>query len=289
MQKFKSGVTRKNVAHNPLKGGFMALSFLLGLCDAVAMYSLLITLLPLAAAFIGGYVVYRWKQDLHPWLSLSGGLLLGVALLDVLPEAMEMAAEQGIELHLIGWIALGSILFFHAVDRLFGVHAHHEGVHEHTDEDHCHNASHVNAKLWVRASGMVLHRFTDGLAIGSGFLVDPKIGALIAGAMTLHGFADGMSIVAVLKDVLRGRQTFLLGLLSIAVAAPLLGASVALFLPLSSVVLLVLLAWLAGFFLFLSLAELLPQAHASGKASRASLWLTFVGVGIVGLAGLWHG
>lgn len=252
------------------------------------MISLLITLLPLLAAFIGGYIVYRWKQDLHPWLSLSGGLLLGVALLDVIPEAMEMAVEHGIEMHLVGWVALGAILFFHAVDRLFGVHAHHEGVHEHADEDHCHNASHTKAKLWVRASGMVLHRFCDGLAIGSGFLIDPSIGALITGAMTLHGFADGMSIVAVLKDALRGQQRFLLGLLALAVAAPLLGAALALIVPVSPLILIVMLAWLAGFFLFLSLAELLPQAHASGQASRAGLWLTFVGVAIVGLAGLWH-
>jgi hypothetical protein len=149
------------------------------------MLSLLLTFFPFVAAFFGGYVVYRWKQDLHPWLSLSGGLLLGVALLDLLPEAIELAIEAGQEAHLVGWIVIASVLVFHSVDRLFGVHTHHEGVHEHEDEDACHNVAHADAKIWTRASGMVLHRFCDGLAIGGGFLLDPKIGSLIAAAMTL--------------------------------------------------------------------------------------------------------
>lgn len=254
------------------------------------MISLILTLFPFAAAFLGGYVVYRWKQDLHPWLSLSGGLLLGVALLDVLPEAIELALENGYEVHTVGWIAIASVLLFHTVDRLFGVHAHHEGVHEH-DHDHddpCHNQAHTTTKVWARSSGLILHRFCDGLAIGGGFLLDPKIGALIAAAMTLHGFADGMSIVAVLKEALQNRKGFLIGLLLLAVIAPLVGSLLAFVFPLSPFVLVAILAWLAGFFLFLSLSELLPQAHASAKARHSGLLLTLLGVVIVGLAGLFH-
>lgn len=252
------------------------------------MMSFVLTFFPFIAAFFGGYVVYRWKQDLHPWLSLSGGLLLGVALLDVLPEAIELALANGQEAHVVGWIAIASVLAFHAIDRIFGVHAHHEGVHEHDDEDPCHNDSHTNAKIWARASGMILHRFCDGLAIGGGFLLDPKIGSLIAAAMTLHGFADGMSIVAVLKEALQARRRLLLGLLSIAVLAPLFGSLLAFSLPVSPLVLMVILAWLAGFFLFLSLSELLPQAHASAGARRSGFFLTLVGVAIVGIAGIFH-
>ncbi len=252
------------------------------------MLSLVLTFFPFVAAFLGGYAVYRWKQDLHPWLSLSGGLLLGVALLDVLPEAMELALENGREPHLVGWIVIASVLVFHAIDRLFGVHAHHEGVHEHDDEDVCHNDAHTRAKIWARSFGMILHRFCDGLAIGGGFLLDPKIGSLIAAAMTLHGFADGMSIVAVLKEALHTRRRLLLGLLSVAVLAPLFGAGLAFLLPVSSLVLMVVLAWLAGFFLFLSLSELLPQAHASVTGRRSGLLLTLLGVVIVGVAGLFH-
>lgn len=258
------------------------------LCHAVCMLSLFLTFFPFVAAFFGGYVVYRWKQDLHPWLSLSGGLLLGIALLDLLPEAIELAIEAGQEAHLVGWIVIASVLVFHSIDRLFGVHTHHEGIHEHEDEDACHNDSHTDAKIWTRASGMVLHRFCDGLAIGGGFLLDPKIGSLIAAAMTLHGFADGMSIVAVLKGALQTRRRLLLGVLFIAVLAPLFGSLAAFSLPVSPFVLMAILAWLAGFFLFLSLSELLPQAHASRQARRSGLLLTLMGVAIVGVAGLFH-
>lgn len=252
------------------------------------MLSFLLSLLPFLAAFLGGLVVYRWKRDLHPWLSLSGGLLLGVALLDVLPEAIELAQEQGYEPHLVGWIAIISILLFHAIDRLVGVHAHHHGVHEHEDEEDCHNQTHLSAKVWTRSFGLILHRFCDGLAIGGGILLDPKIGILIAGAMTLHGFGDGMSVVAVLKEAIQSRRQWLWGLLSLAVLAPFLGAFVAFLLPISPVVLMGILSWLAGFFLFLSLSELLPQAHASSASRGTGLLLTVLGVLVVGLAGFWH-
>lgn len=246
------------------------------------MLSLALTFLPLFAAFFGGYVVYRWKQDLHPWLSLSGGLLLGVALLDILPEAMELAAEGGYEAHLVGWVAVCSILFFHAIDRLFGVHAHTEA------DDACHNHEHAPAKMWTRVFGMVLHRFADGLAIGAGFLVDAAVGSLIAGAMTLHGFADGMSIVAVFRDAMRQKKPLLLGLLGVVVMAPLLGAALAFAYPVSPLVLLVLMAWLAGFFLFLSLSELLPQAHASARLRSSGLLLTILGVLLAGISSWFH-
>ncbi len=247
------------------------------------MISLALTFLPLLAAFFGGYVVYRWKQDLHPWLSLSGGLLLGVALLDVVPEAIELAIEYGYEVHLVGWVAVCSILFFHTIDRLFGVHVH-------TDADEaCHNHEHAPAKMWTRSSGMILHRFADGLAIGAGFLVSPSVGALITAAMTLHGFADGMSIVAVFRDAMKRKSTTLLVLLGMAVMAPLFGAATAYFYPISPFALVIIMAWLAGFFLFLSLSELLPQAHASARLRSSGLLLTVFGVLLAGLSGFLHG
>ncbi len=247
--------------------------------------SLLFTFLPLFAAFLGGYVVYRWKKDLHPWVSFSGGLLLGVALLDLLPEAIELALESGREPAFVGWIVLAAILFFHVIDRVFGVHAHHEQIHEHEHESPCENQAHQTTKLWVRASGMILHRLCDGIAIGGGFLVDPSVGIVITSAMTLHGFADGMSMVAVLKDMLRSRTRFLFALLALAVAAPLLGAALVLVMPVSPLLLVILLAWLAGFFLFLTLAELLPEAHASSGGRWFGLLLTLAGVLLVGVMG----
>ena len=247
--------------------------------------TILFTFFPLLAAFLGGYIVYRWKKDLHPWVSFSGGLLLGIALLDLFPEAIELARESGHEPVLVGWIAISAILFFHIVDRVFGVHAHHEQIHEHEHESPCENHAHQNTKLWVRSSGMILHRLFDGIAIGGGFLVDPSVGMFIAGAMTIHGFADGMSIVAVLKEVLRSRTRFLLGLLALAVVAPLLGSLLVLWLPVSSFFLTVVLSWLAGFFLFLTLAELLPEAHASSHGRWTGLFLTVLGVVLVGVVG----
>jgi zinc and cadmium transporter len=126
------------------------------------------------------------------------------------------------------------------------------------------------------------------LAIGAGFLVDAAVGSLIAAAMTLHGFADGMSIVAVFRDAMRQKKPLLLGLLGVVVMAPLFGAVLAFAYPVSPLILLVLMAWLAGFFLFLSLSELLPQAHASARLRSSGLWLTVLGVLLAGVSGWFH-
>ena len=241
--------------------------------------------LPFIGAFLGGYIVYHWKRDLHPWLSLSGGLLLGVALLDLLPEAFEQAAEQGREFHELGWIIIAAILAFHFLDRAFSLHAHHEEEHGHADEP-CHNPTHATVRLWVRAVGMCLHRFFDGLAIGGGFAVSQYLGILVATAVALHSFADGMSLVAVLKNALQKNSRVVLGLLLISSVAPILGAAVAGLVTISPVFMANVLSFFVGFFLFLSLSELLPQAHALPHTRRLGFVLTIIGVVSVWLVGM---
>lgn len=247
--------------------------------------SVLFACLPFLGAFAGGYLVYRWKRDLHPWLSLSGGLLLGVALLDLLPEAFEQAGEQGVAFSLLGWIVILAILLFHFLDRAFSFHAHHEDGHGHEDEP-CHNPTHAKVRLWVRAGGMCLHRFFDGLAIGGGFAVSDHLGFLIAAAVTIHSFADGMSLVAVLKNALRQHSRIVLGLLLVSSVAPLLGALLAGIVVVSGATMVKVLAFFAGFFLFLSLSELLPQAHALPHTRRLGFALTVLGVVLVWFVGL---
>ena len=50
--------------------------------------------IPLAAAtvvstFLGGLVAFRFHRELHTLIALTGGIVLAVALFDVLPESFE--------------------------------------------------------------------------------------------------------------------------------------------------------------------------------------------------------
>lgn len=247
--------------------------------------SLAFALLPFLGALAGGYLVYRWQRDLHPWLSFSGGLLLGVAFLDLWPEAVELALENGGDVVTLGWIVIVAILTFHFLDRAFSLHAHHEDEHGHADEP-CHNPKHARVHLWIRAGGMCVHRFFDGLAIGGGFAVSEHLGIVVASAVAIHSFADGMSMMAVFKQALRAQSRLVLGLLFTGSLAPLLGAALAGVIVVSAAAMAKILAFFVGFFLFLSLSELLPQAHALPHTRRLGFVLTVLGVVLVWGVGL---
>ncbi len=231
-------------------------------------------LLPLISTFIGGYVVYRWKRNLHPWLSLSGGILLGVAFLDLLPEAFEQAVEHNLNIMLVSSGALAAILFFHLLDKLLGAH-HHEHVHEPADE-HCYNERHRATHAWIRAAGMILHSLMDGLAIGGGFAANTSLGLVITVAVVMHDFSDGMSTVTVLKNAL-GHHRGILPALALDALAPFIGVLIGFKLGLSPVIIAVMLSVFAGFFISIALSELLPQAHAD-KTHRSGLLLTIIGI-----------
>ncbi|MFA5936025.1 MAG: ZIP family metal transporter [Patescibacteria group bacterium] len=235
-------------------------------------------LLPLISTFLGGYVVLRWKRDLHPWLSLSGGILLGVAFLDLLPEAFEQGAENGVNAMVIGAGALGAILFFHILDKLLGAH-HHEHASP-TPDEHCANERHHTTHAWIRAAGLVLHSLMDGLAIGGGFAADPSLGLLITLAVVMHDFSDGMSTVTILKNALGPKHRGVLYTLLLDALAPFIGVLIGLKLGISAGMIAVMLAIFSGFFISISLSELLPQAHAD-KTHRAGLALTVLGIAFV--------
>lgn len=233
--------------------------------------------LPVVSTFLGGYVVYRWKKDLHPWLSLSGGILLGVAFLDLLPEGIELGLEAGLSLIGLFSATLIAILIFHLLDKGFAFHSHHEHVHGEPSEP-CDNTHHKKTATWLRASGFIFHGFLDGIAIGGGFAVDFNLGLLVTLAVITHDFSDGMSTVTVLKQGLGHTHKGILPFLALASIAPFFGAFIGTTLAPTPGVISYMLCAFAGFFIFLSLSELLPQAHAGEKPRRFGLVLTVLGI-----------
>jgi ZIP family zinc transporter len=246
----------------------------------MSWYILALSTLPIISTLIGGFVVLRWKKDLHPWLSLSGGLLLGVAFLDLLPEAVTRGTENGLPLKLILGVTLVAILVFHLLDKALSFHAPHVHVHGEPDE-HCDNDHHRKTKAWIRGFSMCFHSLLDGVAIGGGFAADYRLGLIVTLAVITHDFSDGMSTVTVLKHGLGPDHRGITPLLVLDALAPFVGAILGTWLALSSSVIALLLATFAGFFIFLSLSELLPQAHAGTMSRKFGLSLTALGILIV--------
>lgn len=238
-------------------------------------------ILPIIATLLGGWMVWRSQNSVRPWLSFSGGVLLGLVYFDLLPESFELAAEAKLASLVIGASALAAILLFHILDKLLDYHGH-EG-HEHD----CHNQHH-HANTIARVAGMGFHAFLDGLAIGGGFAADARLGILVTFALSVHKLSDGMSIVSLMK-YRHGQNKQLVALsLGAIVLLPLLGLVLGSSLQPSTTMMAIFLGGLAGFFTHLSLSELLPEAHEGGRY-RFGLVLTVIGIACIGFSSYFSG
>jgi zinc transporter ZupT len=55
--------------------------------------------------------------------------------------------------------------------------------------------------------GLSMHTLFDGISIGSGFLISPKLGLLIFGAVVLHKIPEGFTISSIMLASGRSKRT----------------------------------------------------------------------------------
>ena len=208
----------------------------------------------------GGLVALRLHRDLHTLIALTGGVVVAVALFDVLPEALEAVGDPHRVTALVG---VGFLTFFVA-ERALVLH--------HRDEP---EQARAHARVGVLgAAGLSAHSFVDGLGIGLAFGIDTTTGMLVFLAVVSHDFADGLNTVSfILRQ--SGNRAQAIRWLAVDAIAPLLGAIVGASLNVSAQHLGYLLALYAGFFLFMGATDLLPEAHQ--HPSRLRVGLTVIG------------
>jgi zinc and cadmium transporter len=115
-------------------------------------------------------------------VSLSAGVLLGTALLHVLPEAFESQVEP----HTLFATLLGGLLFFWLLEKaeLYRHDHHHEGDgHGHHHPFDAERAGRGGLSVLV---GDAVHNFCDGVIIAAAFLADPGLGVVTALAIMAH-------------------------------------------------------------------------------------------------------
>jgi len=214
--------------------------------------------LTVLSTFAGGLVALRLARDLGTAIALTGGIVVAVALFDVLPEAFDATGDA----QLVGILAgLGFAGFFLA-ERLLVLH--------HRDDA---EQAHAHARVGAfGAAGLAAHSFVDGLGIGLAFDVSTSTGVLVFLAVISHDFADGLNTVGfVLRQ--SGDRRAAVRWLAIDALAPLVGAIVGSSLSISEESLGAMLAVYAGFFLFMGGTDLLPHAHEHPSWKRVLLTL----------------
>lgn len=237
----------------------------------------------LAAASLTTHVLGR---IVHSLVSLSAGVLLGTALLNVLPEAFESAQAPTHELFIT---LLGGLLFFFLLEKaeLYRHSHHHEGDHPHHDHHHGFDAEQAGAGGWSVLLGDSIHNFVDGVIIAAAFLTDVKLGVVTTLAIVAHEIPQEIGDFIVLLNAGFSRaKALLFNALSglAAVAGGLVGYFAVGGLKQVFPYLLVV---AASSFIYVAVADLLPQMQrrlAFRETLHQVLWLA-AGLALVLLAG----
>ena len=211
------------------------------------MNVLLIALAASVATFIGGSFALRFRDKLHLILGFSAGAVAGVALFDLLPEAIELGTKYHSASTIALFVALG-LFGYLILDRLILLHTHEE-------------EGEINVPRGTfGALTLSAHSFFDGIAIGVGFQVSTVVGIVVAVAVLTHDFSDGINTVnLVLKNGGSWKQAF--RWLLVDAAAPLLGAASTLLFSIPESAIGLVLAVFVGTFLYLSASDLIPESH----------------------------
>jgi zinc transporter, ZIP family len=212
--------------------------------------------LTVVSTFAGGMLAFRLARTLPAAIALTGGMVVAIALFDILPEAIEAAGDA----RRVASLAGAGFLAFFLVERTLVLH-HRDDV----DQARAHHRVGV-----LGAAGLSAHSFVDGLGIGLAFGLDTATGLLVFTAIVAHDFADGLNTVNfVLKQ--SGDRRAARRWLAVDALAPLAGAVVGGVLSVSDEVLGSALGVYAGMFLYIGATDLLPEAHSHPSAKRVSL------------------
>jgi zinc transporter ZupT len=214
------------------------------------------------ATMAGGVLALRLTSTLGLLLAFASGAVVGVALFDLLPEALELGRASQSASVLTAAAAVGFAVYF-TIDRMVPVFTADKGRHR----------GHLGA------AALTLHSLMDGLGIGFAFQASAAAGVVVAFAVRAHDLVDGLNTVTLGLSGGLERKTARLWLVADA-AAPLAGIGVSRLVTLPQPTLALLLAVFAGFFLYIGASELLPHSQNQTRRTTTVL-LTLLGLALI--------
>lgn len=183
----------------------------------------------------------------RPLSAFAAGVLLSTAFLDVIPEAIARAGTAEVMRNtLIGFLA--SLLLETAIRR-----GHHER----------HHGGEPAAAIVI--VGDTMHNFVDGVVIAGAFLAEVRLGIITALAVAAHEIPQEIGDFAVLlRCGFRRRSVLIVNLASS--LATIAGALISLMIgEASAAALPAILGVSAGFFIYLSAADLVPEIQHGAR------------------------
>lgn len=208
------------------------------------------------------------RKDLVPYfISYATGTLLGAAFLGMIPAGIKQASTVPIM-----WTVLAGIVLFFVLEKLV--------LWRHCHADKC--------EVHGRAAPLILigdafHNFIDGVVIAAAFLTSIPLGVTVALAVIAHEVPQEVGDFAILLDSGYGRMKALV-LNAVSASTTLPGAVVAYFwLAEVGGAVPYILGLSAASFIYIAVADLIPEMHGQVALSTSlrQLALLLVGIGTI--------
>ena len=206
------------------------------------------------------------KKYIGLFISLAVGALLGDSFIHLIPETFEKSSGPT----LTGLLIIIGILIFFILEKF--LHWHHHG--EDKDEPDIHPVG----KLLLFTDGF--HNFIDGIIIGVSFLVSIPVGIATTLAVILHEIPQEVGDFAVLlHSGYEKKRALWLNFLSALTAVA--GTIIALiFGNIAETFTIWILPIAAGGFIYIAMADLIPELHKTKEAKYSVLQILSVFIGI---------
>ena len=170
--------------------------------------SLILGVIAALADVAGGLVLVRARgveRYLRYFVALGAGFVMATALLEMAPESLRLSPSLGPVLVMAGYCVVH--LLEHTITSHF-----HFGEETHHDEF-------VSARTGYSVlGGLSVHALFDGVAIGSGFVVNNALGWLIFLAVFLHKAPEGFTMASVMMASGRSRTAAFYSAVALAAA-----------------------------------------------------------------------
>lgn len=240
----------------------------------ILAYILVFTLIGSVVSLIGGILLLLKEKFAlkisHFLTAFAAGALLSTAFFDLLPESFEHMEELGMEINILFWTLIGILSFF-ILERFIHHHSHGSGSEE------------KKAIIPLVIFGDTMHNFTDGVAIAATFLVSIPLGIVTSLAVAAHEIPQEIGDFGLMLNRGMARRKVLLVNFYSSLAA--MAGAILTYIYKDKIegLLPLVLAITSGFFIYIALANLIPEIH-NREDQKVAFWETvmlLIGVFVV--------
>lgn len=197
---------------------------------------------------------------------LAGGTLLGAAFLGMIPKAISMADSN-----VVFAFVLAGILFFFVLEKIILWRT-------------CRNIDcerHVKAAAPMILVGDAFHNAIDGIVIAASFLTSIELGIFVSISIIFHEIPQELGDFGILLKSGLSRQKALFYNMLSGSSAIVAGIAAYFFMDAVKSLIPYALAFSASSFLYIALADLIPEMHKKSKFKESIVQILFICFGIL--------